>query len=98
MHLVDDLVHSAVTVGVYGIYLFVALKKHVVNAPCVNRHALDHGVLFKRDLKTGLDLVKQANGVPHEMAVLLVHTVIETVKLLGLNFSVLDPSDDVSAA
>ena len=97
MHLRDDRLGAPVAVGVAGADRLVAAQQHVVHAPGVDRQALDLRVFRLRDFDTAPDMPQQRVDIPGQTSVLFRHAVGKTVELLGFQFSVLEPAQDVPA-
>ena len=98
VYLRDNRFGAAVTVGVAGHDLRIAAQQHIVHAPCVDGEALDALKPRLGFLDSRFDVEQQGFDIPGQMSVPLRHAVGETVDLLGFEFAVLHPADDVPPA
>ena len=98
VHLVQNRLRPAVTVGVDRVDGFIFFQKHIVHRPCVNGQAFDLRISCKRCADTLFDMGKHAVNVPFQMSVHPPDTIGKTVHFLGAENAVLHPSYNVPPA
>ena len=78
--------------------LVIFIQQHIVNAPCIDAHRNRNLPDLFTFLKTVFDLCKETVHIPAERAVLIVHSVRETVHLFKLHLAVLHAGEHVASA
>ena len=92
------LVYPCITVGKGRLDLLVTPHKNVVNAPGVDRKALDFAKPFYTLGNSRLDLAKEPVGIPNEVSVLGIHSVRKAIDLLGHKLPILHIADYMASA
>ena len=97
MHFIDNIFGAAVAVGVTGQYFLIALHQHIIDAPCVDRKALDLRIFLPRPFNADLNMSGKCFDIPYQMTVTFRNTVRETVDFFGFDRTAILPTDNVSA-
>ena len=96
MHLVQNRLRPAVTVGVDRVEVFIFFQKHIVHRPGVNGQAFDLRISCKRCADTLFDMGKHAVDVPFQMSVHPLHTVWKAVDFFRVDPAAVHPADNMS--
>ena len=78
-------------------FLF-AFHQHIVHTPGIHRQADDVRILLQCFINTRLNVSDQRLEIPDELSAFLLHSVRKTVHLVGPDFPVLHPSDNMPPA
>ena len=97
MYFRNGILCAAVTVGIAGPYLLIALQEHIVNAPGVNRQACNVGVSQKCLTDALHNMLKKCHHIPNQVTILGLHPVGEAVNLGSHNGAVFLPTHNVAA-
>ena len=88
----------AVTVGINRKDLTLAVQKNVINAPGIDRKAFNFWILTKSLFNSQKNVTKKCFYIPNQVTVFSLHTVRKTKDLFCLNFAIIPPADNMSAA